>query len=135
MTETLFTCFTISLNRALSKNRAKTLKKRSNNHTSWMEIGKSQHHADAQREVFYECKKASRGMHFQKSKIWLTIRVFKPNHRLDAINFLDGIADGIKNAIGVDDRYYSATIDWAIDKEKPRIEIFIRQWIKSTKID
>lgn len=60
--------------------------------------------------------------------------MFKPDHRLDAINFLDGIADGVKDAIGIDDRYFSATIDWSIDKQNPRIEVFIRQWIYSTKL-
>lgn len=130
MTETLFTCFVVSLNRALSKNRAKTIHRRGKRKF----IGLADSYRFAKHEVTLACRKAASGMRFKKSKIWLTIRVFKPNHRLDAVNFLDGIADGVKDAIGVDDRYYSATIDWAIDKENPRIEIFIRQWIESSKI-
>lgn len=133
-TETLFTFFKLPLNRALSKNRAKKLKSWGKGRNRKMQIGLCDTYKAAKLEVYYECLKASRGMRWKKQKIWLTIRVFKPNHRLDAINFLDGIADGVKDAIGVDDRYYSATVDWDIDKDNPRIEVFIRQWIQSVKI-
>lgn len=130
----MFTAFTVPLNRALSKNNAKKLKCWGKGRNRRYQIGLTDSYLSAKQQVYFTCRKASWGMKWKKSKVWLTIRVFKPDHRLDAINFLDGIADGVKDAIGIDDRYFSATIDWSIDKQNPRIEVFIRQWIYSTKL-
>lgn len=61
-------------------------------------------------------------------KVWLDILVAKERHIGDAINFLDAVADCVKVAIDVDDRYFSVRrIDWIIDKEKPRVIVGISQ--------
>ena len=65
---------------------------------------------------------------FEKAKkIWVKIVVLKPDNRMDAINFLDAIADVLKKEIDVDDRYFSvALLDWRIEKNDPKIllEVF-----------
>lgn len=62
------------------------------------------------------------------AKVWIDIRVEMPEHRGDAINFLDGIADSVKKAIDVDDRWFAVRyIDWAIVKQNPRIIIGVGQ--------
>jgi hypothetical protein len=63
-----------------------------------------------------------------QGKVWIDIFVEKPNHRGDAINVIDLVCDAIKDAIGVDDRWYSIrSLDWAIVKENPRIIVGIGQ--------
>lgn len=63
-----------------------------------------------------------------RNKIWLDIFVQKPDHRGDAINALDLVADAVKEAIGIDDRWFSIRrLDWQIVKENPRIFIGIGQ--------
>ena len=57
-----------------------------------------------------------------KQKTWLDIIVQKPNHRSDALNVIDTLADGIKEGIGIDDRWFSISLlDWEIVKENPMI--------------
>lgn len=60
-------------------------------------------------------------------KTMIDIRVFKPNHRMDAVNFLDVISDCVQKACGLNDHWYSASVDWEIDKVNPRIEIEVTQ--------
>lgn len=63
-----------------------------------------------------------------QNKVWIDIFVQKPNHRGDAINFVDFICDAIKVAIGVDDRWFSIRhLDWEICKDNPRIFISVGQ--------
>jgi len=68
-------------------------------------------------------------VHFFHNKVWVDIFAEKPDQRSgDAINLLDRVADSIKRAIGVDDRWYSVRrIDWSIVKENPRIYIGMGQ--------
>jgi len=63
-----------------------------------------------------------------KAKVYVDIVVFKPNHKSDAINMIDGVCDAIKEVIPVDDRYYGVWCDWEIDKENPRLEIRVWQF-------
>lgn len=58
----------------------------------------------------------------QKTKLYITMDVYKPDNRMDALNFIDDFIDAIEPVIGVNDRYYALTLDWYIDKERPRIE-------------
>lgn len=59
-----------------------------------------------------------------QNKVWVSIHVEKPNNRFDAINVIDSIADGLKKAIGVDDRWFSiGGLDWSICKDEPRFII------------
>lgn len=54
--------------------------------------------------------------------------VYKSRNTVDAINFLDAVADVLKKVIGVDDKWYSVkSIDWDLDKLNPRIIVKIYQ--------
>lgn len=65
---------------------------------------------------------------FNTGKVWLDIFVEKPDHRGDAVNTVDAICDGVKGAIGIDDRWYSIRrLDWIIVKDSPMITIKIGQ--------
>ena len=70
----------------------------------------------------------SRGGDWQKRKLYVHIMVYRPDMRLDPVNVLDAIIDGVKVATGIDDRYYSGSWDWELVNEKDkRIEITISQ--------
>ena len=72
--------------------------------------------------------KASQGLTFEKGKIFIHIYAFKPDHRSDAINVIDSIADVIKTVIGVDDRWFAlAGVDYQVEKSRPRIVITVAQ--------
>lgn len=76
------------------------------------------------------CRRALEGIEVFQGKVWVRLFVEKPNQKGDAINVLDLVADGLKEAIGVDDRWFSIDgIDWAIVKSDPRIYIQISQEI------
>jgi hypothetical protein len=61
-------------------------------------------------------------------KVWIDIYVEKPNHRGDATNVIDLVCDAVKDAIGVDDRWYSIRrLDWSIVKDNPRILVGVAQ--------
>ncbi len=63
-----------------------------------------------------------------QTKTWLGIKVIRPNFRSDPINFIDGIADAIKEGIGVDDKWFAIEyLDWEIDKNNSKIEVTIWQ--------
>lgn len=63
-----------------------------------------------------------------QAKLWIDIFIQKPDHRGDAVNFLDLICDAIKDATGLDDKWYCIRrLDWQIVKEKPLIYIGISQ--------
>lgn len=58
-----------------------------------------------------------------KSKVFLDIFVAMPNHRGDAINYLDFVADAVKGAIGIDDRWFAVwRLDWAVLSKKEKAE-------------
>jgi len=61
------------------------------------------------------------------AKTQVSVMVWKPDNRMDAVNFLDVISDCVQKACGLNDKWYSATVDWAIDRENPRIEIEVGQ--------
>ncbi len=63
-----------------------------------------------------------------EGKIWIDIFVEKPNHLGDAINVVDLVCDAVKDATGVDDRWYSIRrLDWAIVKIEPRLYVGVAQ--------
>ena len=73
-------------------------------------------------------KDAIRGVSIKNNKLWVDIFVQKPNHRGDAANVLDLVLDGIKDATGVDDRWYSIRrLDWEIVKDRPQLFVGIGQ--------
>lgn len=63
---------------------------------------------------------------FKKKKVYLSIYAEIENHRGDALNLLDTIADAVKEGIGIDDRWFAIKLlDWEIKKDgKINIEIF-----------
>lgn len=62
------------------------------------------------------------------NKLWIDILVQKPNHRGDAINVLDLVADAIRKAVPMDDRWFSVrSIDWEVVRENPMLFIGIGQ--------
>jgi hypothetical protein len=64
-----------------------------------------------------------------KHKTWVKIYAYRPDFKSDIHNFEECICDSLKDAIGIDDRYFSLIIDWCLDIEKinPRIEIEVWQ--------
>ena len=63
-----------------------------------------------------------------QNKIWLDIFVEKSNARSDAVNVIDLLCDGIKDAIDIDDRWYSIKrLDWSIVKDDPHVYVTIGQ--------
>ena len=71
---------------------------------------------------------ACRGTEWNQRKTYLDILVEQPFHTSDAINVLDVIADLVKQAIGVDDRWFCVLrLDWRIVKDNPRVFIGIGQ--------
>lgn len=67
---------------------------------------------------------------FHQGKVWIDILVQKPDHNGDAVNVIDLVCDAIKEAIGVDDRWFSIRrLDWQIVKMDPQIYIGIGQEI------
>lgn len=61
-------------------------------------------------------------------KLWIDLFVQKSNHRGDAINVVDLVCDAVKDAAGVDDRWFSIRrLDWQIVKHNPRIYVGIGQ--------
>lgn len=73
-------------------------------------------------------KAALRGQKIAHNKLWISIHVEKPNHRGDAVNVVDLVCDAVKDAVPVDDRWYSIRqLDWSINKDTPRLFIGISQ--------
>lgn len=108
----------VPFDRRLSKNRQKTPFK-----------GKMILTRDARRSSAALVKSLVDGMvgKPRETKMRVAVMVHKPDHRMDAVNFLDVISDCVQKACGLNDKWYSATVDWAIDRENPRIEIEVGQ--------
>ena len=67
---------------------------------------------------------------FFTGKVWLDIFVQKPDNKGDAVNVVDMVCDAVKDAIGVDDRYFSIRkLDWQIMKENPMLYVGVGQSI------
>ena len=49
----------------------------------------------------------SQGKKWKKDKVWLEIYFQKDRMNSDVANYVDACADAVKEAIGVDDRYFS----------------------------
>lgn len=71
---------------------------------------------------------ATRDSNVVQGKLWIDLLIQKPNHRGDAANFVDLICDGIKDALTIDDRWYSLRrLDWDVVKDSPVIAIGLGQ--------
>ncbi len=62
------------------------------------------------------------------NKVWVDILVQKPDHRGDAVNVIDLVCDAVKDAVGVDDRWFSIRrLDWEVVKVNPRLFVGVGQ--------
>lgn len=66
-------------------------------------------------------RKAAAGHQWARDrKVWLGIQVNMLDHRGDAINVLDWVADAVAGAIGVDDRWFALTgLGWSVVHKRP----------------
>ena len=63
-----------------------------------------------------------------QNKLWIDIYVQKPRQNGDAVNFVDMVCDAVKDAIPLDDRWYSIrSVDWQIVKHEPMIFVGVGQ--------
>jgi hypothetical protein len=69
----------------------------------------------------------AQGGTWYEGRVWIDVFVEKPNHRVDALNVLDAVADAVKEGIGVDDRWFSATVHWAMVKDSPTLRVRVLQ--------
>lgn len=75
-----------------------------------------------------ELRAALHGRRVAQNKLWIDIRVQKPNHKGDAVNVVDLVCDAIKDATGLDDRWYSIrSVDWEIVKQGSLLFVGIGQ--------
>lgn len=78
--------------------------------------------------ITYSTRQALRGVRVAHNKIWIGLHVAKPDHRGDAINVVDLVCDGIKDALPWDDRLFCLScLDWSINKRSPTLSVEIRQ--------
>jgi hypothetical protein len=74
------------------------------------------------------CRNALRGAEVRQAKLWLSMHVYKTDHRGDAANLLDGVLDSLQIASGLNDRWYAiGGIDWTVEETEPGIELKIWQ--------
>lgn len=75
-----------------------------------------------------EIRMASRSVEWHEAKVWIDILVEKPDMRGDAVNVIDLVCDAVKDAIGVDDRWFSIRrVDWAVVKDGPCLYVGVSQ--------
>jgi len=75
-----------------------------------------------------EIRAAVFGRRVATNKLWVDIFVQKPNHKGDAVNVVNLVCDAIKDATGLDDRWYSVrSVDWQIVKDGGRLFVGIGQ--------
>jgi Holliday junction resolvase RusA-like endonuclease len=80
-------------------------------------------------------REAVAGLPVVQAKVWIDVLVQKPHHKGDAVNVLDLLFDGIKEGLGVDDRWFCIRrLDWQIVKESPHVIIGIGQIEKSHRL-
>lgn len=61
----------------------------------------------------------NKGIRWSEKKTWIGIYFQKPRLKSDVANLIDGLCDGIKVGIGVDDCYFSIVADFDYNKDKP----------------
>ncbi|MEW6199144.1 MAG: hypothetical protein AB1601_10860 [Planctomycetota bacterium] len=80
------------------------------------------------REIALAVRDALAGRRVAHNKLWIDVLVQKPDHRGDAVNVIDLLCDAIKDATGLDDRWYCIRqLDWEIVKNQPQFFIGLGQ--------
>jgi hypothetical protein len=60
----------------------------------------------------------------KKTKTWIDVVVQKHNNRSDAHNCIDTLFDGIRDGLGVDDRWFAiGLLDWEVEPMNPNIYV------------
>jgi hypothetical protein len=78
--------------------------------------------------IGYKLKMAMQNVPLRHNKLWIDLLIQKPNHKGDAVNFVDTICDAIKDVVALDDRWYAIRrLDWEIVKSDPQIFIGLAQ--------
>ena len=96
---------------------------------------KREHLAARLRESLWPTVEGAPQIKVAHNKLWVDIFVEKPNHRGDATNVVDLVCDAIEDATGLDDRWYSIRrLDWAINKNEPRLLVGIGQETNEDRI-
>lgn len=74
---------------------------------------------------------ASQPIQIFQGKIHIEAILYKHRAKLDAPNFVDWLSDSLKGPLGVDDQWFSISIDWAMApmNDAPTIAIKITQEI------
>lgn len=68
------------------------------------------------------------GIVVAKDRLALTIEVRKTDHRADAVNVLDIVCDAVRDATGLDDRWFEvASLRWTIATDRPTLRVVIEQ--------
>lgn len=73
--------------------------------------------AQAERDALaWALRAALRGRRcWPRCKVWLALEIQRADLRSDPINVLDAVADAVRDAIGVDDRWFAiARLDWTV---------------------
>ena len=60
-------------------------------------------------------------------RIFVDLKVYRPNRRTDCSNFIKSVNDAVARAIGIDDKNYDGSYHGFTDKENPRFVIEVRQ--------
>lgn len=79
-------------------------------------------------DIIFAIKRALNGIRVVHNKVWIDILVQKPDHKGDAVNVVDLVCDAVKEAVGVDDRWFAIRrLDWEIVKNNPRLILGVGQ--------
>ena len=62
-----------------------------------------------------------------RKRVFVSMKVYRPNNLSDASNFVKSINDAISRAIGVNDNLFDGSYSGLIDKKNPRFKIKVRQ--------
>lgn len=72
--------------------------------------------------------KARVGVKFDPSKrVFVELKVYRPNAKSDASNMVKACLDAISRAIGVNDNMFDGSFYGFVDKKNPRIQMDIKQ--------
>jgi len=73
-------------------------------------------------------RKAAADHPWYEGKVWIDIMVEKPDMRGDAVNVVSAVCDAVKEAIGIDDRWFCIRrLDWRVVKRNPRLFVGVGQ--------
>ena len=63
-----------------------------------------------------------------RNVLWLRLHCALPNHRGDALNVLDLVADAVQDATGLDDRWYAVEgLTWELRPDRPELRVWVGQ--------